>query len=55
MLVDYDPQPAVTDGRKALEAGAPRVHEEYDDNRCCTLAHETDGFAEAFARAARAS
>ena len=53
VLVDYDPQPAVTDARKALEDGAPRVHEEYDDNRCCTLAHETEGFAEAFAAGAR--
>src|SRR3954452_23214081 len=52
-LFDYDPQPAVTDGRKALEADAPRVHAEYDDNRCCTLAHETEGFAEAFAAGAR--
>ena len=53
VLVDYDPQPAVTDARKALEDGAPRVHEEYDDNLCCTLAHETEGFAEAFAAGAR--
>ena len=53
VLVDYDPQPAVTDARKALEDGAPRVHSEYDDNRCCTLAHETEGFAEAFAAGAR--
>src|SRR3954454_7833476 len=53
VLVDYDPQPAVTDGRAALADGAPRVHDEYDSNLCCTLAHETEGFAEAFARGAR--
>src|SRR5258706_1017580 len=53
VLVDYDPQPAVVDARKALADGAPLVHEEYGDNRCCTLAHETEGFAEAFAAGAR--
>ena len=30
--VDYDPEYAVVDLEKALEPGAPRVHEEYEDN-----------------------
>ena len=38
VLVDYDPQTAVTDARAALADGAPSVHDEYDSNLCCTLA-----------------
>jgi aerobic carbon-monoxide dehydrogenase large subunit len=53
VLVDYDPLPTVTDGRAALEPDAPRVHDEYPDNLCCTLSHATDGVDAAFARAAR--
>ncbi len=30
--VDYDPEYAVVDLEKAIEPGAPRVHEEYEDN-----------------------
>jgi len=30
--VDYDPEYAVVDLEKAIEPGAPRVHEEFDDN-----------------------
>ncbi len=51
--VDYEPLPAVTDGRAALEPGAPVLHDEYGDNLCCTLRHETEGFEEAFAKGAR--
>jgi carbon-monoxide dehydrogenase large subunit len=51
--VDYEPLPTVTDARAALEPGAPLVHAEYDDNLCCTLKHETDGFDAAFGQAAR--
>jgi len=53
VLVDYDPQPAVTDAREALKDGAPRVHDEYDSNICCTLTFGSDGFDEAFGSGAR--
>jgi carbon-monoxide dehydrogenase large subunit len=53
VMVDYDPLPVVTDARAALADGAPRVHDEYPDNLCCTLKHETDGFEAAMAGAAR--
>lgn len=49
--VDYDPVPVVVDAEKALEPGAPLVHAEYDSNLVKTLAHVTDGFAEALAKA----
>ena len=48
VLVDYDPLPAVIDARAALEAGAPRVHEEYDSTTSAAPStHETEGFDEA--------
>jgi carbon-monoxide dehydrogenase large subunit len=34
--VDYDPLPAVVDPEKALEPGAAKVHEEFDDNLAFT-------------------
>ncbi len=51
IVIDYEPLPAVVDGRKALAPDAPLVHGQYPDNLCCTLRHETDGFEEAFAAA----
>jgi carbon-monoxide dehydrogenase large subunit len=51
--VDYDPLPVVVDAKKALEPSAPLVHEEYPDNLCVTLKHETDGFEAAFAAGGR--
>ncbi|MDP6482562.1 MAG: xanthine dehydrogenase family protein molybdopterin-binding subunit [Nitrospinota bacterium] len=34
--VDYDPLPAVVDPEKALEAGAAKIHEDFDDNLAFT-------------------
>jgi carbon-monoxide dehydrogenase large subunit len=34
--VDYDPLPIVIDAERALEDGAPLVHEEFGTNRCYT-------------------
>ena len=34
--VEYDPLPTVVDAEKALEDGAPLVHEEFGTNRCYT-------------------
>ena len=34
--VDYEPLPAVTDVEKALDAGAPLVHDDVAENRCYT-------------------
>jgi carbon-monoxide dehydrogenase large subunit len=53
VLVDYDPLPVVCDAEAALADGAPLVHSEYPDNAAATISHETDGFAEAMAGAAR--
>jgi carbon-monoxide dehydrogenase large subunit len=53
VMVDYDPLPTVVDAAAALEAGAPLVHEEYPDNLCTTLEHQTDGFEQAMAAAPR--
>ena len=51
--VDYDPLPVVTDPEKALEKGAPRVHEQFPDNRACVWKLEA-GFADkAFEQADR--
>ena len=49
VLVDYDPLPTVVDAEAALEPGAPLVHDEYPDNLCTTLEHQTDGFEQAMA------
>jgi len=43
--VDYDPLPVVTDPEAALEKGAPRVHEQFADNRACVWKLEA-GFAD---------
>lgn len=32
VVVDYEDLPAVTDPRKAMDGGAPNVHDEWDDN-----------------------
>ncbi len=53
VMVDYDPLPTVVDAAAALEPGAPLVHEEYPDNLCTTLEHQTDGFEQAMASAPR--
>src|SRR5436853_2852322 len=34
--VEYDPLPAVVDPERALEGGAPLVHDEFGTNRCYT-------------------
>ncbi|MFQ5692836.1 MAG: xanthine dehydrogenase family protein molybdopterin-binding subunit, partial [Nitrospinota bacterium] len=34
--VEYDPLPAVVDPEKALEPGAPKVHEDFEDNLAFT-------------------
>src|SRR5919198_3263039 len=34
VIVDYDPLPAVVDVEKALEEGAPVIHEEFGTNKC---------------------
>ncbi|MFQ5914780.1 MAG: xanthine dehydrogenase family protein molybdopterin-binding subunit [Nitrospinota bacterium] len=36
--VEYEPLPAVVDPEKALESGAPKVHEEFEDNLALTMA-----------------
>ncbi len=53
VMVDYDPLPTVVDAAAALEPGAPLVHDEYPDNLCTTLEHQTDGFEQAMAGAPR--
>ncbi len=35
--VDYEPLPAVSDLEKALEAGSPLVHSQWDSNQCFTF------------------
>jgi aerobic carbon-monoxide dehydrogenase large subunit len=49
--VDYEPLPAVADVEQAVAEGAPQVHDDVPGNLCCTIAHETDGFADAVAGA----
>jgi carbon-monoxide dehydrogenase large subunit len=49
--VDYDPQPAVADPEKALEAGAPAVHPEWPDNIAFTYHQEGGDVAKAFQEA----
>jgi carbon-monoxide dehydrogenase large subunit len=49
--VDYEPLPVVVDVESAMEPGAPQLHDDVPNNRCCTIAHETEGFAEAIAGA----
>jgi carbon-monoxide dehydrogenase large subunit len=49
--VEYTPLPVVTSAEEALRDDAPQLHEEAPRNLCCTIRHETDGFAEAVAGA----
>jgi carbon-monoxide dehydrogenase large subunit len=49
--VDYEPQPAVADPEKALEAGAPAVHPEWPDNIAFTYHHDGGEVDKAFAEA----
>jgi carbon-monoxide dehydrogenase large subunit len=49
--VEYEPLPVVTNGEAALEEGAPQLHDEAPGNLCCSIRHETDGFADAVAGA----
>jgi carbon-monoxide dehydrogenase large subunit len=49
--VTYEPLPAVVDVEEAAADGAPQVHDDAPANLCCTIRHETDGFADAVAGA----
>ena len=49
--VDYEPLPVVVDSERALEDGAAQVHEDVPGNLCCSIVHETPGFADAVAHA----
>ncbi|MFQ5664744.1 MAG: xanthine dehydrogenase family protein molybdopterin-binding subunit [Terriglobia bacterium] len=51
--VDYEPLPAVTDPEKALEKNAPRVHEQFPDNRACVWKLEAGFPDRAFKKADR--
>jgi carbon-monoxide dehydrogenase large subunit len=56
IAVDYEPLPAVTDGRAALEKGAPQIFEHIPGNLVFDWDNDTCDFAAteaAFARAAR--
>ena len=50
--VDYEPLPAVTDVEKALEPGAPLVHEDVPENRCYAWSLEGGEPDKVFAEAA---
>ena len=50
--VDYEPLAAVTDVEKALEPGAPLVHDDVESNRCYTWALSAGEVDKAFADAA---
>jgi carbon-monoxide dehydrogenase large subunit len=53
VAVDYEPLPAVTDSRAALEANAPRLHAEAPGNVCYRFARGDEGAVDrAFAGAA---
>ncbi|MEW6637942.1 MAG: xanthine dehydrogenase family protein molybdopterin-binding subunit, partial [Actinomycetota bacterium] len=49
--VDYEPLPAVVDAERALEDGAPLVHEELGTNHCYTWPLATGDIDAAFAEA----
>jgi carbon-monoxide dehydrogenase large subunit len=54
IVVDYDELPAVTDARRALAAGAPRLHDEVPGNLALDFAGGDEAGTEAaFARAAK--
>jgi aerobic carbon-monoxide dehydrogenase large subunit len=48
VVVDYEPTPAVIHAERALEPGAPLVHDDAPGNLCCTIAHKTEGFDAVF-------
>ena len=50
--VDYEPLPAVTDVEKALDAGAPLVHDDVPENRCYTWSLQGGEPDKVFAEAA---
>ena len=49
--VDYEPLPAVTDMRTALDPGTPLIHPELGDNLAFTRAVDTGGVPDVFAQA----
>jgi carbon-monoxide dehydrogenase large subunit len=49
--VDYEPLPVVIDSERALDEGAPLVHEEFGTNRCYTWNLSAGELDEEFARA----
>jgi len=49
--VDYEPLPTVVDPERALEEGAPLVHDEFGTNRCYTWALSAGAVDEEFVRA----
>jgi carbon-monoxide dehydrogenase large subunit len=49
--VDYEPLPAVIDSERALDEGAPLVHEEFGTNTCYTWKLSAGEVDEEFARA----
>ena len=48
VLVDYESLPAVIHAERALEPGAPLVHDDAPGNLCCTITHKTEGFDAVF-------
>jgi carbon-monoxide dehydrogenase large subunit len=51
VTVDYEPLPVVMDAERALEDSAPRVHDEFDSNRCYTWTLSAGEVEEEFAKA----
>jgi carbon-monoxide dehydrogenase large subunit len=51
VLVDYEPLPAVVDLEKALEAGAPLIHEDLDSNMAAYVPQKKGDYEAARARA----
>jgi aerobic carbon-monoxide dehydrogenase large subunit len=49
--VEYEALPVNTSTEAALDEGATQLHDEAPGNLCCSIRHETDGFAEAVAGA----
>jgi carbon-monoxide dehydrogenase large subunit len=45
--VDYTPRPGVVDVERALEPGAPRVFEDFEDNVACRLSRHHGDYAQA--------
>src|SRR5262249_25235440 len=49
--IDYEPLPAVVNPEKAMEAGSPRLYDEFSDNIGYTFGFETGNTEEAFKNA----